>query len=52
MIAIIYAFTMQQHRSIYGAKVKSIEELCTRLKTAVKKGAQVVSIRIYEDTTK
>lgn len=47
MVFIIYAFNMTQHRSLYGAKVKTPDELCQRLKTAIKKGAQVVSIRIY-----
>lgn len=48
MTYIIYAFTMSQHRAIYGAKVETLDQLCQRLKTAVKKGAQVVSIRIYQ----
>lgn len=47
MTIILYAFTMSQHRSIYGAKVETPDQLCQRLKTAIKKGAQVVSIRIY-----
>lgn len=49
MTYIIYAFTMSQHRSIYGAKVDTPEQLCQRLLTAIKKGAQVVSIRIYKE---
>jgi len=48
MTYIIYAFNMQQHRAIYGSKVDTPEKLCERLKTAIKKGAQVVSIRIYQ----
>lgn len=47
MDIILYAFTMQQHRSIYGAKVQSPEALCKRLLTALQKGAQVISIRVY-----
>lgn len=47
MTYIIYAFTMSQHRSIYGGKVETLDQLCQRVKTAVKKGAQVISIRIY-----
>lgn len=48
MIYIIYAFTMSQHRAIYGAKVETPEKLCQRLLSALKKGAQVISIRIYQ----
>ena len=48
MIYILYAFNMQQHRAIYGSKVDTPDKLCERLKTAIKKGAQVVSIRIYQ----
>ena len=47
MKLILYAFNMQQHRSIYGAKVDSPEALAKRLLTAIKKGAEVISIRIY-----
>lgn len=47
MILILYAFTMSQHRAIYGAKVDTLEKLLRRLETAVKKGAEVISIRIY-----
>lgn len=49
MTYIIYAFTMSQHRSIYGAKVETLDQLCQRLKTAIKKGAEVISIRVYKD---
>ena len=49
MTFIIYAFNMTQHRSLYGAKVKTPEELCQRLLTAIKKGAEVISIRIYKE---
>lgn len=48
MVYIIYAFTMSQHRSIYGAKVETIDQLCKKLAIAIKKGAQVVSIRCYQ----
>lgn len=51
MTYILYAFNMVQHRSLYGAKVKTPDELCQRLKTAIEKGAQVVSIRIYQEVT-
>ena len=47
MKLILYAFNMKQHRSLYGAKVDTPEELCRRLLTAIKKGAEVISIRIY-----
>ena len=47
MTFILYAFTMSQHRSIYGAKVETLEQLCNRLKVAIAKGAQVISIRVY-----
>lgn len=47
MILILYAFTMSQHRAIYGAKVDTLDKLLRRLETAVKKGAEVISIRIY-----
>lgn len=48
MTYIIYAFTMSQHRSIYGAKVSTPDQLCQRVKKAIEKGAQVISIRIYQ----
>ena len=48
MIFILYAFNMTQHRSLYGAKVDTPERLAERVKTAIKKGARVISIRIYE----
>ena len=48
MVLILYAFNMQQHRSIYGAKVETPEALAKRLLTAIQKGAEVISIRIYK----
>lgn len=48
MKLILYAFNMNQHRSLYAAKVDTPEQLCKRLLTAIKKGAQVISIRIYQ----
>jgi hypothetical protein len=49
MTFILYAFNMTQHRSLYGAKVKTPEQLCQRLLTAINKGAEVISIRIYKE---
>lgn len=48
MVIIMYAFNMQQHRSLYGAKVETPAQLYTRLAVAIKKGAEVISIRIYK----
>lgn len=48
MTYILYAFNLQQHRSIYGAKVTTPEDLAKRLLFAIKKGAEVISIRIYK----
>lgn len=47
MVLILYAFNMKQHRSIYGAKVETPAALTKRLLTAIEKGAEVISIRIY-----
>lgn len=49
MIIIVYAFTMTQYHSIGGAKVATIEQLNRKVEALIKKGAQVLSIRVYRE---
>ena len=49
MVIVVYAFTMAQTHSIGGARVATVEQLNKQVERLIKKGAEVLSIRVYRE---